>query len=128
MKTDRIFIGTIKKSTYLEDKIKFNNCDIEDEFSSVDCVIYEEYGSKTYKKKAYLYKIDDDKYIDIEKLSNVLDYILINKKIKSNSTLILNTKPNDENVLYVDKTTLVPYKSRSNNISLHHLKKTLKTK
>lgn len=128
MKTDRIFIGTIKKSTYLEYKIKFNNCDIEDEFSSVDCVIYEDYGSKTYKEKAYLYKIDDDKYIDIEKLSNVLDYILINKKIKSNSTLILNTKPNDENVLYVDKTTLVPYKSRSNNISLRHLKKTLKTK
>lgn len=51
MKTDRIFIGTIKKSTYLEDKIKFNNCDIEDEFSSVDCVIYEDYGSKTYKKR-----------------------------------------------------------------------------
>ena len=128
MKTDRIFIGTIKKSTYLEDKIKFNNCDIEDEFSSVDCVIYEDYGNKTYKEKAYLYKIDDDKYIDIEKLSNVLDYILINKKIKSNSTLILNTKPNDENVLYVDKTTLVPYKSRSNYISLHDLKKTLKSK
>ena len=82
MNKDQIFIGDIKKCIDVETKVDFGEYYTE---YSCDCTLIPVYISETYKKNVYLYKIKDNKYIDLSELNSYLDFIKINhNKVKNN--------------------------------------------
>lgn len=90
--------------------------------------------STIYKEDAILIKLRDDEYVDLERINSILDYIKLFKDSRKMyypiKGLIMPTIACGNNHLFVDEKTLRPYdsdKQENNKISLHQLKKELKS-
>lgn len=136
MKTNQIFIGSIKKCIKYEEHPIFSSCMsignepiFEDYFGSITV------ESEMYKKDAILLKVDNSGYVDIDNLNNLFNYINVYKNINNNGFtlggLIMTTSPYCEGSLFVDTNddTFRPYYDKDNkaeNVSILKLRKEVK--
>lgn len=136
LRADQVFIGNIKKcikydtyNTFNSDIYVGNQCIGGDTFGYVDI------DCDNYKDNAILIQIDDGPgYVDLDTLNSILDYIKVCKDITEVGYylggLIMSTAPHCLGSLFVVEESLKPYYKnmhQKNNISIHKLKKQLKS-
>lgn len=138
MRKNQVYTGDIKKCTSYEPYLEVGGSRT---FGYVITGI--NYQSEIFKKKTILIKLKNGKYVDIDSLNSIMDYIkiykdnlLLNSEIYNMdlytklSGLLLNTSPSDINSLYVDNNSIKPYfeEDDKKHISVLKLKKERKLK
>ena len=134
MKTDQIFIGDIRKCTKYETHNTFSSSAyIGDQCIGCDSFGYIDEDDELYKENAVLIKIENGGYVDLERFNSILDYIKIYRDITKDGYrlggLMMSTSGHCIGSLFVDEKSLKPYyddKQRTDNISVHQLKKQVK--
>lgn len=122
MKTDQIFIGDIKKCTKYETHTTFSTYSyFGDQCIGGGSVGYIEEETELYKKNAILIKVRDNRYVDLEQLNSILNYIKIFLHMVDKSQylgeLIMPTCAYYKNSLFVDEKSLKPYYNDNLQIS-----------
>ena len=124
MKNSDIYIGTIKKCNdvycyekYGEERyvgsFKINNTELGEVHKYVDVIT----------DQAILIKVNNEKYIWLNQIETFSDELLVNLGIAKKT---INTQPSNDNDLFVEKNTLIPYFKNIENKNLNVAK--LKTK
>lgn len=125
MKSENIFIGTVKKCGDIYWYNQFGEERFVGDFkigSSITGSIHKYVN--IIDDKAILIKINEDKYIYFDMITTPIEKILLSLGIP---VKVIGTQPFHSNELYVDKKTLKPYFQNENeNISIKKL--TLSTK
>lgn len=132
MKTDRIFVGDIKKCTKYEEHTLFSS----EIFIGEDCIGSDSFGHtvaecELYKENAVLIEFNGG-YVDLDNLRSFIDYIKVYGDITKNGFyeggLIMSTSPRCIDSLFVDSESLKPYKNKQNKdkISARQLRKEFK--
>ena len=134
MKTDRVFVGDIKKCTkHIMEPVFSSSTYIGDDCIGCDCFGHTIVESELYKENAVLIEFNGG-YVDLDNLKNVVDYIKVHKDITRDGFymggLIMSTMPHTSDSLFVDSSSLKPYQSQNNkdNISVKQLRKERKHK
>lgn len=114
MKKYQIFIGDIKRCTKYERHVDFSSeTYFGDQCIGIDSFGHIEQDDELYKKDAILIRIKDHGYVDLEKLSTILDYIemyLENRRRGfTQGDIAITTYPCCEGDLFVDESSLKPY-------------------
>lgn len=133
MKSDRIFIGNIKKCTVYDEHSTFSSS-----FYIGDrCITTESYGtiginSEMIKKNAVLLRLTEGGYVDLESLNSYLDYLKARKDVGRKGfrlgRLILPDVALGLDYVFVDRHSLKQYysdKSKKQKVSVRRLIKQL---
>lgn len=134
MNSNQVFIGNIRRCTKYETHITFGSQTyINNDCISCDSLGYIEEESENFKENAILIEVSKGGYVDIESYKTALDYFKIRQNLQKSrfhlGNLIMSTSPHKTGCLYIDSTTLKPFydKEESHNVSIHRLKKELKS-
>lgn len=129
MKKYQIFIGDIRVCTKYDRCASFvSGAYINGECIGSDYIGYINKDDELYKKDAILVKIKNRGYVDLEKLSSILDNIEIflesRRRGFNEGDIAITTFPYEKGDLFVDETTLRPYFSDElrSDISVRQLK------
>jgi len=130
MKPEQVFIGDIRRCTKYETHTTFSSGTyINGECLFTDSFGYIETDNELYKENAVLIKIRENRYVDLERLNSILDYIEIYKdKMYNLGTIMMPISEYGVDRLFVDHKSLKPYyeNTQEKNISVRQLKKQLK--
>lgn len=128
MKSNIIFIGNIMKCVKFETKIIYNS-EIDENnknfgYEFFGCNISED---EVYKENAILIKLKNGKYVNLENINTIFDYLKLNQILPNDKSyigkIIMNTESKKINDLFVDEKSLKPYKLENKNISILKLKR-----
>lgn len=131
MDSNKIFVGDIKICT------KYDNVILQSSTFFVDSapISIERFGfidvmAKPYINEAVLLEIKDGRYVDINRLNTIKDYLRMyyecfSKYIYHNG-ILMPTRPMAEGMLFVDEESLIPYYlGEEKNVSIRSLKREL---
>ena len=115
MKSDRVYLGTIKKCTNLFGYERYGDSRYSGDFRicSTEVGFMVSYAD-IVSEQALLIKVNEDKYIWVDSLA-CLDELFVNLGIPVKT---LDTTPIVDNQLFVDKSTLEPFKINDKNVSV----------
>lgn len=140
MKSDKVFIGDIKKCTKYESHVSLRS----ETYFGDECIGCESFGyiereGELHKENAVLVMLDNGGYVDIDRVNGLLDYISIYRdsfkdgfRIRDKG-LIMSTSPSFLGNLYVDSDSLTPYYGENNemgskDVSIRSLRKEIRNK
>jgi len=123
MKSSDIFVGTIEKCS----SAYFYNLYGKERYIGEFIINHREIGSivsysKQITDQAILIRVNEDKYIWINHLTNFMDDLLVNLGF---SIKVINTSPSCDDELFVVKDSLKPYfnNTQNENLSVNKLRK-----
>lgn len=114
MKSDKIFIGNIRKCTKYEEHVMFSS----ETYIGSELLGRERFGSieeddELYKENAILIKVKNGGYVDLDRFNSILDYIRLHRCCTKNGIrlggLVISTSPYKLESLFVDEKSLKPY-------------------
>lgn len=122
MKRENIFVGNIRICTHysvycIENIENFKDVEPDRIVKNKNGLNYYVHSKDTlYKENAILIKLNNGKYVDLDKL---------NSRLTNKKKFLLPTSTNNIYKLFVDESSLKPYysKEEENNISIRQLKK-----
>jgi len=122
MKTNQIFRGDIKICTSYETYTSIvSEAYIGDQCIGRDCLGHIELDSEFYKRNAILLRIRRDKYVDLNRIASILDYIKIYLESRRKGfyleDLAISTRPWSKGSLFVDEKSLKPYFDNMKQVS-----------
>ena len=125
MLTKNVYIGNIKKCFSAGNYKLYGDSRIVDNGRNYGKKSYltEEY-TKVLRENVVLIKVNKDYYIDIKDVNTDIDLVLYSSKS------LIRTEPEEDNELFVDKKSLVPYFDNEvpKRIKIKQLKKIIKEK
>ena len=131
MKTEKIYIGNIRRCTsYEEHYTRTASTCIDDMCIENESLGYINSDDVLYKENAILLKLDNGGFVDLEDLNSLLDIL----KLKKNSlskwiTLggsVMITTPYENDCLFVDRNSLRNYSDEvKSNVSVYKLRKNI---
>ncbi len=132
MDSNKIFVGDIKRCTKYDNIVLISSVlSIEDAPISIEKIGYIDINAEPYIDNAILLKIKDGRYVDINRLNTIKDYLrmyyeYLSKYIYHNG-ILMPTRPMAKGTLFVDEASLKPYYAdEKRNVSIRSLKREIK--